>query len=290
MFTLFCFSSFSRSVIPEGIYGTDDREEVENSYSKYQELAGAVAAQMRYSLLEDGGDNYILEAYTLEKKRNVCSDVRFSKQPAAASCTGFLVGKDILVTAGHCMISRSSCTRKGWVFNYQTSCGKFDNLIPKKDVYKCKELITSEYTGRDGLDYAIVRLDRAVDGAIPLKIRRRGRVKPGSDLLVIGHPDGLPQKIALNAWVRNYQAGLDKNLFFANLDTFKNNSGSPVINADTGLVEGILVNGGNDYGEYDDVNECKRISVCRDDECSGEGVVRINRVKPLIKLLSKVPI
>jgi len=66
------------------------------------------------------------------------------------------------------------------------------------------------------------------------------------------------------------------------LDTFKGNSGGPVINAKTGLVEGIVVRGEKDK-EKDNENKCFRLKRCKDDECRGEDITRISQVDVLFK-------
>ncbi len=70
-------------------------------------------------------------------------------------------------------------------------------------------------------------------------------------LYVIGHPSGLPTKVADGAQVCT-QKGTH---FSANLDTYGGNSGSAVFNAKTNEVVGILVRGANDY-TYDMGRRC----------------------------------
>jgi hypothetical protein len=113
-------------------------------------------------------------------------------------------------------------------------------------VYTGVELIGHQPSGN--LDYSIIRVDRAVSapGAVPLDIRRSGVVPLGEPVGVIGHPAGLPLKIAFGAQTQVYRNDAS-GYFVANLDTYGGNSGSPVFNAGTGVVEGILVRGALDY-------------------------------------------
>ena len=62
--------------------------------------------------------------------------------------------------------------------------------------------------------------------------------------MVIGHPVGLPLKISAGASVRDASK---VGYFVADLDTFGGNSGSPVFNTATKLIEGILVRGDDDF-------------------------------------------
>lgn len=178
---------------------------------------------------------------TLRRSMGVCEKERFSNQVTLPRCSGFLVAEDILVTAGHCVTSMSDCTNFRWVFDYTAGTSK----IKKSDVYKCKEVIGRKQTL--GLfatkDYAVIRLDRKAEDREPLKFRKRGSVKKNDEIVVIGHPSGLPTKIADGAQVTKERF----NFFHANLDTYGGNSGSAVFNKKTGEVEGILIQGALDY-------------------------------------------
>src|SRR5690606_7248906 len=120
-----------------------------------------------------------------------------------------------------------------------------------------------------GADYAVIELDRDVVGHTPLKIRRTGSVSVGDELVVIGHPAGLPVKVAGGANVRQLQ----QDYFVANLDTFGGNSGSAVFNLSTGEVEGILVRGEVDFVTR---NGCRISNTCADAGCRGEDVTSID--------------
>ncbi|MHC5879715.1 hypothetical protein ACYT69_12390, partial [Streptococcus pyogenes] len=70
--------------------------------------------------------------------------------------------------------------------------------IKSKDVYRCREIVGQKLTM--GLfatkDYAVIKLDRVVTDRQPLQFRKKGSIDKGTDVLVIGHPSGLPLKIA----------------------------------------------------------------------------------------------
>ena len=99
----------------------------------------------------------------------------------------------------------------------------------------------------------------------------------------MGHPSGLPMKIAGGSKVH----ALEKHYFVANLDTFTGNSGSPVLNEKTGLVEGILVRGGKDY-IFDFDEGCYYVNKCEptpNKEISGCGGEHISFITELISAL-----
>jgi ankyrin repeat protein len=91
---------------------------------------------------------------------------------------------------------------------------------------------------------------------------------------VIGSPSGLPLKVASGAKVRD---NLHPFYFNANLDTFQGNSGSAVFNAETGVVEGILVRGEEDFIPNHE-KKCVEANRCDDDKCRGEDVTRMTAI------------
>lgn len=175
----------------------------------------------------------------------LCADEPFYNQLLGGNCSGFLVGKDIFVTAGHC-INKFDCGSRSIVFDYNVSVegGLGPKIVKKSNVYKCKEVLGHQLNSITKNDFAVIRLDREVVGREPLKFRTTGKVEDGQELVMIGHPLGLPTKVAGGAQVRIN----DNSVFFeSNTDSYGRNSGSAVINADTGEVEGILVRGALDF-------------------------------------------
>lgn len=260
------------------IYGQDNRVEVsEYGDALFREKAQSVAGMVsRYQLKSAPGSSVFNfnDYMTLENAMNVCSSERFADQVVLPSCTGFLVAPDVLVTAGHCVPSYDACRENVWVFGYTND----KNEIPKQDVYTCRAVIGQKLTL--GLfahkDYAVIKLDRPVKERAPLKYRKKGRAGKGDKVLVIGHPSGLPLKIADNAEIMTSPW----NTFRTNLDTYAGNSGSPVFSVETGEVEGILIQGANDYENSGlGCNVSARRDSNRSD--SKERVFRITKVKEL---------
>jgi hypothetical protein len=136
-----------------------------------------------------------------------------------------------------------------------------------------------------GVDFALVRLDRTIPNHLPLVLDLDGGVKKGTVVYVLGYPLGLPLKLADGALVSSV---LDAGYFVANLDTFGGNSGSPVFNASTNQVEGILVRGGADFRA---VGSCNRAFVCPEMpdstvSCGGEASTSINQLNDSLKAMS----
>ncbi|WP_127717507.1 serine protease [Halobacteriovorax sp. HLS] len=291
------------------LYGSDDRREVRNHPSEVlrnlsKSVAGRVNQNDLYAVADSSNEqlssairelrqlymelgipfdsrlvldapdsnrditSYEYEVDNLQQRINACSTERFLDQPVLMSCTGFLVGKDLLVTAGHCMVNNFDCSGFKWVFDFQEGVKK----IPSENVYSCEKILAQEQVSIPILgttDYALIKLDREVTTGAPLKFRTEGRIEKGTSVAVIGHPLGLPLKIADNARVR----AVFGKTFKANLDTYGGNSGSPVVDAKTGLVEGILVHGADDLEMNGDC------TVSRREDGKKEGIYKITRLK-----------
>ena len=221
------FSFVAKGYGEKAIYGLDDRRDLyQVSNPQWLKNARAIAALVPKRKLKKVFGRPDLYRLKTKKAGDTCSLQRFNDQEQIAKCSGFLVAKDILVTAAHCVRTRLGCIGSRWVFGYDISeQGKNYTKIRKKDVYKCVEVIESRLRRFSSLDYAVVRLDRVVKDREPLKIRTTGKVRLGEKLYLGGFPSGLPLKMAGGARVRSNK---NENYFLANLDSFEGNSGGPV--------------------------------------------------------------
>ncbi len=274
--TLLSFNSLASDKV---VYGVDNRVDLfQSEVPLFYDLAHSTAAMIRNSDLTTDGESVTINGNTLES-RGICSTARFAKQITAASCSGFLVGPNLLVTAGHCITSQRDCESFSWVFDYNVKSEdqSLDFSVDTSSVYKCSKIISQDLSRSTKNDFALIRLDREVSDRTPLEFRQEGEVELDTPLVVIGHPSGLPTKIADGAWVRSNES---EYYFVTNLDTFGGNSGSAVFNTDTGVVEGILVRGEQDY--VWDSRGCRVPKVCDENECRGEDVTRITVVSELI--------
>lgn len=253
------------------IYGIDDRmdyyqipaEQVEVKHS-----ANGVACLVDMADLDDNGDGTsTMRTVSFKNAQQLCDGEIFANQPTKPFCSGFLVGKQLLATAGHC-IDGNNLTRTRFVFGFRmTNFNTPIVTIPNSDIYSATAIVARRLES-DGADYAVVKLDRPTTGRTILPLRRTGKIDNNESVYVIGHPSGLPLKFAPDARVR----GNDKAEFFvANLDTYGGNSGSPVFNEDTHVVEGILVRGETDFVLN---GTCRVSNVCPTNGCRGEDVTR----------------
>lgn len=296
----FAIAAVNQSSSTKVIYGEDDRvEPFTVTDQKMLEVSNAVAAMISASNITiktpdvskeparsntsrwgrgetpapvPRGNEVIIKAPTLTE-RGVCASERFNDQMTAANCSGFLVADDILVTAGHCIKSQSACNSYKWVFGYQVGADGKLAKITEDDVYDCKEILGRELSNSTMGDFAVIRLNKKVTNRKPMKLNIAGKPVVADEVVVLGHPTGLPQKIAGGAVVKK----LDNNFFFSNLDTYGGNSGSAVINARTYEVEGILVRGRTDYINSP-TGSCTISNVLPDDTTTPEEISFISQV------------
>ncbi len=255
------------------IYGADDRLDIwQVSDSKLLKLADSTVGLFSASDVTIAGAKAQLRTESYAEGYGLCKEEPFYDQTTGAFCSGSLVAPDVIMTAGHCIKSDYSCTDTKFVFGFAvTKKGVNPSEVPASEVYSCKQLIGREQVGT-GADWALIKLDRPVTGHQPLKYDATGAVKNGDPLVVIGHPAGLPTKIAGGASVRDASPN---GYFVANLDTYGGNSGSAVFNAKTGVIVGILVRGENDYTYQGD---CRMSNVCPADGCRGEDVTKLTAI------------
>ncbi|MBI5744552.1 MAG: trypsin-like peptidase domain-containing protein [Elusimicrobia bacterium] len=262
---------------PRVVYGADDRRDLyQVADPRLLKLAGSTAALFERSRVQSGGAGQpaLLGLRPYGKEFNLCRREPFFEQGTGAFCTGALVAPDVVLTAGHCVRELYDCRQTAFVFGFAlAAAGQAADSVPAADVYYCADLIDREEL-KPGADWALVRLDRPVAGRAPLALSRSEPVA-GAPLLVIGHPSGLPAKVAGGANVRDASPS---GYFTANLDTYGGNSGSPVFNAETGLITGVLVRGEKDYA-FDEAEDCRVSKVCADDGCRGEDVTRSSAVR-----------
>ena len=277
MFILhFLFISLS---LQAAIYGPDNRLDI-NQILRLAPIAKSIAIAVPNNFLEKRRDNfYAMKDVSIlggSSEVYACMDERFARQPIIGNCTGFLVGKRHLITAGHCVLPNGIvnndkkhpfCDAYSWYFDFNVnSQGKTsEGKIPPQNIYKCKRIIRAENLElpgsspgtKFGNDFAVMELDRDVAPEFTqLKIANY-KPKVSQPVYTIGHPSGLPAKYSgLSNVIKNN----NPRYFEANLDTLGGNSGGPVFDVNNNVL-GILVSG-HPVDYYMIPSGCYRVNKC----------------------------
>ncbi len=227
--------------------------------------------------------NYTFKSRPFYEAKYLCSTERFYEQPVTGFCSGFAVSKDIIVTAGHC-IDKRNLANFVIVFDFKmVSKGIVKNEYAPSDIYSPVAIASSGLNSK-GVDYAVLRVNRKIPKN-RIGLVRDKKIVDGEPIFVIGHPCGLPLKVANEAKVIDNKNSL---FFSADLDSYGGNSGSPVYDSMHQIV-GILVRGATDF-KYDFKNRCYNSQVCEtifSPGCGGEFVSRANQFSQLIKKIKK---
>jgi len=224
------------------VYGPDDRLEVhevpEGVHRRAAESAVLMQTDADFLDRSDPANVRVTYEGILGETEELCADVRFFDQPDPGYCSGILIDDRHVMTAGHCVETADDCSAQyPWVFGYYYEGAGDLRTLTADDVYECVDRVIyrNDLVG----DYAIIELGRPVVGHDPAILRTGTDPAPdGTALTLIGHPNGIPMKIAGDASVLDF----DGRELFTDLDSFFGNSGSGVWD-DAGLVIGITVAG-----------------------------------------------
>jgi len=261
------------------IYGTDGRLDVyqltDDRLKKLAESTVALIKSTSIAASSTAGFNLITGS-NFGTQMNLCSSEKFREQDTAAFCSGSLVAPDLILTAGHCIEVASDCQSTSLVFGFAIkSVGVLPKQVSSSEIYKCKEIVKT-IRNNSGQDFAVIRLDRPVLNHAVLQLRQSGEMSVGDGLVVIGHPVGLPTKVTTGGKVRSIA---NAEFLVASVDTYGGNSGSAVFNEQTGLIEGILVRGEQDFVTQ---GNCTVSNVCVEGACRGEDITRISMARSYI--------
>ena len=173
--------SFAESIHSEVIYGADGRldyYQINNPSLLF--LADSTALMVSHANLRNNADGSVhLRAKTYGKRNDLCVGEPFYSQPAlikrllffsVSDCSSFLVGEDLVATAGHCFFL-SSCADSSFVFGYRMNDAKKAVVdFPRLDIYQCKKIVAKAFSLWNGPDFALVKLDRPMRGRKPIKL------------------------------------------------------------------------------------------------------------------------
>lgn len=229
----------------KGLRGEDDRRDYylidEVPIRKNADSVAMIC--LKDNLIDKGNGVMEIQTQNYGKTFYLSKSEPFFEQPVLKGypATGFLIGEDRIVTAGHVSLD-NKLENLRFVFGYRM----IDNEnvvkeVPRNDVYCAKAIENSRCDrGCNFSDWAVIKLDRKVTGHT-FSVLSNERINFDQPVYVIGYPWGLPLKFAPGATIQ----GIMNSFLVADLDVYCGNSGSPVYSTSTHEVVGIVVRGDN---------------------------------------------
>lgn len=282
------------------LYGRNDirnLSDINTLNSHIEENAKRVCCIVLQKQLKENRDGtYTLKTKKLSRlrledsrgyRRELCPSENFLNESYASFGSGFLIKPNKIATAAHNLLTddgkydlRNDMKDFRFLFTFEGNKTRFrhEEVYSFGNYQDFQDYSFNSHPPNRKADWAVIELDRPVSRELtPLRLRRTQSVPNGNELYVIGHPLGLPKKIATHANVRGNGAS---DYFTANLDTLAGNSGSPVFNASDHTVEGILVRGEKDFILSD--AGCMISFVVPDSGGRGEDCQRITALKKFL--------
>ena len=283
----------SKSLLGKAIFGQDDREVLVGEKESLAHSVAIMVASRHLAPIPEDDRFYQVLAPSLQEKRipweegwgRYCSDGPYAQELALGVCHGVLIAPDLVATVGHCLDNKrftlqESCHYFLWVFDVIGS----GHRIEKKHVYKCQEVLDWETREIGHRDYALIKLDREVQGRRPLEVEwdleswpgdgeSRGPGKDGEvpiSIFSIAGPLGVPLKTLNGGTIQATVKEGEGSYFITDLDASPGTSGAPVFHAQTNRVLGLLARGLEWDWEFDGQRQCFRERICQEDgECEG---------------------
>ena len=237
------------------IFGQDDRQMLSQAPAKYAVHAQGVGMFFsKITMTEVSPGVFKQEAMTVKESLGVCSNERFAQAPAIpVACSGFLVGEDLLMTAGHCLLLNGNevpqqadlfCENFIWAFDVDDLPGhKTLDQIPAENLYECERVIKAT---NDSQRVDETHIDFRADWAL-MKLKRKTKrpyyrvsadnVPVGTPMYNLGHQMG-----SLTMYTPGRKISDTALYHRTNIDAFGGASGAPTFTED-GVVRGILVSG-----------------------------------------------
>lgn len=139
------------------VYGLDDRKDYyELDDQQKKECDSVVSLWESSDIVDNGNGESRLQTSNFGDSLNLCENEKFREQPMGAFCSGFLVGPDLIATAGHCVKNAEDLTTTRFVFGYRMENeNQAKTTISNSEIYKGKEIVGRKQDPGNGSDWCI---------------------------------------------------------------------------------------------------------------------------------------
>lgn len=242
------------------LYDNDDRVDFYKLQdAQLKKISQAVAYEIYFDELKGWTFNRYWEILIQPlEAEGVCRNERFSNQPVMRNdCSGILVGSKKLLLPGNC-ITEHYCKNDLFYFMFNhhlSSSAPLDVKRDRKNFFKCEKVLKRVFDPQTATSFALIELNKEVEGITPVEFSDTEDIAANQELIAIGHPAGMPMKIARDAFV----ADQNKTHFLVSSDIAGSSKGTAIINATTLKLEGMLIGGRPEYERG--LDGCKRAPV-----------------------------
>jgi hypothetical protein len=284
-----------KAVSPSVIYGGDGRTDlylVNDPRLKRAAQSIALVIDTQRDLKQKE-NHQLLYFYQNGARHQLCSQERFYHQPVTGHCTAVLIAPDRVLTSKHCVSDLQQCRRTGFVFDYAVNSKSEEevkNLLPTINplnparISYCQAIISkgSEMVevNDQNRDFIIVTISpkQLSRPTLPLSAQK-APLSPKQPLALLGHPLGLPLKIAADTKVKIFSSTTPS--FIVESDSFEGNSGSALIDLQQGTLVGMLSGGERDFTEKQlpGGERCFASRRCYPgSDCKGEVAIKVDTI------------
>ena len=240
------------------IQNGDDRTQISAADEKLKKTASAIATIIQKKRVIDNKDGtFTIRAFAIEE--DLCPEERFKDALRFGKCTAFKISDNAIATAGHCLQTETSvkdfCQEYLMVFNFNDLNVKqgvqADVTVKESQVVSCEDILF--YSSANADDVAIVSAKMSSD--IPsLKISDRA-LKVKDEVVKVGHGYGY---LSNSSFGKVTEVDELYRIRSTN-DVFGGDSGSPLLDAKTHEVVGVMVRATDSRVEdriYDPFRSC----------------------------------